>query len=207
MPPGCLPGRRLGAHASGPCRRPGCSVLDPTVRPRSGPEDVAVRPCRSTALDVPPTTCSKSRDSRPFMRRPVGFALRRVLGSGCPSTRCDPQPGGEDVVGCVHIHIGVGPRTPAFVTEEEVVVAELSAPPEVWIAAWAHPERAALAWRWATVSGVELSINLRPSGQTLGSVGSLPLMPAPLSTPYRPLWSSARWRRPRSTSRLASRGR
>jgi hypothetical protein len=59
-------------------------------------------------------------------------------------------------------------RTPAFVTEEEVAVAGVSAPPEAWIAACAHPEQAGVAWRWATVSGAELSIDLHPSAQTLG---------------------------------------
>jgi len=59
-------------------------------------------------------------------------------------------------------------RTPAFVTEEEVAVAGVSAPPETWIAACARPEQARAAWRWATVAGADLCIDLHPSAQTLG---------------------------------------
>ncbi|MHB1928996.1 MAG: recombinase family protein [Acidimicrobiales bacterium] len=59
-------------------------------------------------------------------------------------------------------------RTPAFVTEEEVAVAGVLAPPEAWIAACTHPEQARAAWRWATVAGAGLSIDLHPSAQTLG---------------------------------------
>ena len=59
-------------------------------------------------------------------------------------------------------------RTPAFVTEEEVAVAGVLAPPEAWIAACTHPKQARAAWRWATVAGAGLSIDLHPSAQTLG---------------------------------------
>lgn len=59
-------------------------------------------------------------------------------------------------------------RTPAFVTEEEVAVAGVLEPPEAWIAACTHPEQAGAAWRWATVSGADLSVDLQPRAQTLG---------------------------------------
>ncbi len=67
----------------------------------------------------------KSWDSRPLMLRPVGFALHRVPTSGCPSTRCDRQPGGKDVDGCVHVGVGLMPT--GLATEHRLVLAVLGA--------------------------------------------------------------------------------
>lgn len=82
-----------------------------------------------------------------------------------PLPRDESEPNDESLQQRVH-RIA---RTPVALTQEEVDAVRTSSPSsEEWLSCCAQPDRAAVAWKWATVTGDELNICLAPTAEMFG---------------------------------------